>query len=68
VDEPTGDGVSCSLCGRDVEIVDRVRIDGRVFGLCESCSAEHPMLVRSTGAKARVLGREVDDVRGRLRE
>jgi hypothetical protein len=67
VDEPI-ERWSCSVCGRDEDLVDQVRIDGWVFGLCQSCSAERPTLVRSTGATARLLGREVDDLRGRLRD
>jgi ribosome-binding protein aMBF1 (putative translation factor) len=60
--------VSCQLCGETQRIMETVNINGSVFALCEKCSTENPTLARSTGATARILGANVSDVRGQLRD
>jgi hypothetical protein len=69
VDEPgAGSELSCGICGQRAPIRESLAIDGELYALCDSCSRSNPVLVRAVGSTARILGRDVDDVRGKLRD
>ena len=59
--------ITCRVCGQPRELVDAVTVNSQVFAVCATCEAADPTYVRRTGSTARILGFEVQDIRGQLR-
>jgi hypothetical protein len=59
--------VVCTECSFGRRAVDAARIGGRVVAVCEVCEREDPTRIRRTGSTARLLGLDVEDVRGLYR-
>ena len=55
------------ICGQQRELVDAVTVNDQIFAVCGSCEAADPSYVRRTGSTTRILGMEVQDIRGQLR-
>ena len=59
--------VVCTVCSSGARAVDALRVNDRVFAVCDECERKDPSYIRRSGSVARIFGFDVEDVRGLLR-
>jgi len=60
--------VSCTVCSSGRRAVDAMRVgDTKLFAVCEECEKADPTYIRRNGSFLRMLGFQVEDVRGMLK-
>ena len=60
--------VACTVCAAGRRAVDAMRVGGQdLYAICEECEKADPTYIRRNGSFFRLLGFQVDDVRGLLK-
>jgi len=60
--------VACTICSTGRPAVDAMRVAGtQLFAVCEECERADPTYIRRNGSFFRLLGFQVEDVRGLLK-
>ncbi len=60
--------VACTVCSSGRRAVDAMRVDGtQLYAVCAECEKADPTFIRRNGSFFRLLGFQVEDVRGLLK-
>lgn len=60
--------VACTVCTSGRRAVDAMRVGGNdLYAVCEECEQADPTYIRRNGSFFRLLGFQVEDVRGLLK-
>ena len=60
--------VACTVCASGRRAVDAMRVGGQdLYAICEECEKADPTYIRRNGSFFRLLGFQVEDVRGLLK-
>jgi hypothetical protein len=63
----TSPEVVCTMCDTGAPAIDGLRTGDQVYAVCVACERKNPTYIRRTGSALRILGFDVEDVRGLLR-
>ncbi len=55
------------MCDTGARAIDGLRTGDQVYAVCAACEQKDPTYIRRTGSALRILGYDVEDVRGLLR-